>query len=120
MDTIEYALLFFAFFIAGCASPAALGDKEKEKLDPPLQQLLEGKQTAERKLNVIQNSDGTKLYGVIIRIKDNVTEKELGIHCNTLQSGIATARLTLEEIREIVKLDAVIRVEAGTKSYINH
>jgi len=119
MGTLVYAMLLF-FFVSGCAGPAALSEQEKEKLDPFLQQLVEGKPVNEAKLNISVNNDGTKLYGVIISIKPKVKESDLGIHCNTIQPGLATARLTLEEIKGIVKLDAVIRVESGSKSTINN
>ena len=102
VGTLVYAVLLF-FFVSGCAGPAALSEQEKEE-----------------KLNISVKNNGTKLYGVIISIKPNVKESDLGIHCNTIQPGLATARLTLEEIKGIVRRDAVIRVESGSKSTINN
>jgi len=119
MGTIDYALLAVLFFMAGCGSTASLTQQEKVKLDPALQQVLEGEQSSERKMDVSLRKDGTKLYGVIISIKDNVKSNDLGIHCNTVQPGMVTAKLTVEEIRQVVKKDEVLRIDSGSKAYIN-
>jgi hypothetical protein len=106
-------------FIAGCSGTPSLNQTEKEKLDPPLQQVLSGMAISATKYDVSLTGDGTKIYGVIIRAKNIEEITSLGIGFNSHQGEMITAKLTAEEIRQLVNLNSVIRVEIGSKTNIN-
>jgi hypothetical protein len=103
----------------GCRSMQAFNETEKEKLDQPLQQALSGSDISSRRYDVSTNKDGIKVYGVIIRAKSPDEIKQLGIKFNSFQGDMMTAKLTAGEIRQIINLDSVIRIETGLKNYIN-
>ena len=113
------AVILLVLLMSGCSATKSLSEYESGKLDPLLQQILQGKEVPEKKINVLLKEDGTKLYGVIIKINNKDEIDNLGIHYNSVIDDMVTAKLSVEELRQIVKLNSVIRIETGTKSYIN-
>jgi hypothetical protein len=91
--------------------------EEKDKLDLPLQKLVSGETINENMYNIYIAADGTKRYGIIIRSSDPEAIRQAGVEINSVYDDIITAKLTLNEIRKITALPAVITIQNTSKSY---
>ena len=110
-------MLILVAFSQSCTNKQTLSPSEQEKLDPFLQQLLVGEQINYSKYSMYQEDDGTVLYGVIIHAKDIDEIKKTGIHFNSIHGSLITAKLTPEEIRDVVNLNSVHFIENPKKNY---
>ena len=82
------------------------------KLTPPLQQVVRGDEAQpSSELSTATASDGTTLYLVILRVDDADAVREAGIPLNSVHGSMATARLTIEQIRRAATLETVSRIE---------
>lgn len=87
------------------------------KLDFTLQRLVLGEVVGEDQLPAAIRPDGSKEYGVIVRT-NNVDElTKAGFQPNSVFGDVVTVRVTVEELRRLVKLSSVRFVEAGSKNY---
>lgn len=112
----EIALLLF-FLLFGACSSMKLTDEERSKLDPPLLRLLEKQPINEADYDVNTRSDGTKVYGVIIRGTNPEHVSQLGIQPNSVFGNVMTAIITVDELYQIAKLKSVQSIESGSKNY---
>lgn len=95
---------------AGCAGDAAeeaLTDKEKGTLDRSLQSLVRGDTSAGEEALVGTTENGEGVYGVLIRVGDREAFREGTIPVNSWSGSLATARLTVDQIRRAAKMEAV-------------
>lgn len=107
------AFLFLSLLGMGACtnSESALTDSQREKLDPALQRLVEGGDPTMDRYSTSESDDGTTVYSVILRSDDPSALREAGLPINSVRGDIVTARLTVSQIREAARLDAVRRIE---------
>jgi hypothetical protein len=98
---------------SGCTgNRSSLTDEQMSKLTPPLQQVVRGETTQPPPdLPMETTSDGTTLYLVLLRVDDAAAVRAAGIPLNSVHGSMATARLTVEQIRRAVTLESVSRIE---------
>lgn len=92
-------------------SEPALTDSQREKLDPALQRLIEGEAPSTDRYSTSERDDGTTVYSVILQSDDPSALREAGLPINSVRGDLVTARLTVAQIREAAKMDAVRRIE---------
>ena len=118
MKTIFLSFLATLLLLTtGCANRSMLSSGEIEKLDPALQKLLTEENVSDADYSVNQQSDGIKLYGVLIRGASRSEVQKLGIHVNSSFGDLITAKVTTEQLKSIVKLDSVYSVKNSIKSF---
>jgi hypothetical protein len=105
-------LLLFA-----CASAPELTQEERLKIDPSIMKLLSGSDVDESKYESSLRADGVKEYEVIIRAKTTEELKSAGIKIQSAIGDVITARLTMQELRSILKLPSVRSVENGSRNF---
>ncbi len=92
-----------------------LSDAERLKLDPLLQRLVSDVRVVEDDYSISTRPDGVKEYGVIIYTDKLEELRSAGIPINSVVRDFATARLTVEELRKVVKLPSVRAVRNSGK-----
>jgi hypothetical protein len=102
--------------LLACASASELTQAERQKIDPPLLKLLSGSGVEDSKIESRLRSDGVKEYEVIIRAKTTEELKSAGIKIQSAIGDVITARLTIQELRSILKLPSVRSVESGSQN----
>jgi hypothetical protein len=122
MPTAATALLasaLMALALAGCAgNEKALTEAELSKCSPSLRALLQGREPRSvRPVPQSTRADGATVYPVLIRTADPEAVREAGIPLNSVQGPVATARLTLDQIRTAARLEAITRIEASGRSF---
>lgn len=106
------SILLFALstLVGGCAGGAvegALTDKEKNTLDRALQRLVQGDTSDVEQGRVGMTEEGRGIYAVFIHVNDREAFRESAIPVNSWSGSIATARLTVEEIRRAARMEVV-------------
>lgn len=113
-------ILLFALLSVGSGcqgSRSALTDEQMSKLTPPLQRLVRGQERqTPTEIPTATTGDGTTVYLVILRTDDAGAVREAGIPLNSVQGSMATARLTVEQIRRAATLESVSRIEPSGRS----
>jgi hypothetical protein len=109
-------IITLAFFIlyAGCSSSGTLRDRDLKKLDPILRSIVIDGSHPGPLYDVTVREDGTFLIGVIIRTTDPESLRRAGIPILGTGGGTATARLTVEQLKEAVRVRGVHAIELGT------
>lgn len=104
---------------AGCGSAEnTLSDAEMDKLAPALQRVVQGDPSATpQRLPTETRPDGTTAYVVLVRMSDADAVRKAGIPINSVQGSVATARLSVGELRKAARLDAVTRIEPSGESF---
>jgi hypothetical protein len=110
--------LFLSVLFAGCATTGpALTSLEQEKLDPALQRLVLGSSESRTGYDIKPGPSGEDVYGVIVRT-DNVDEiRSAGYTVTSSFGTTAVVRVTLPQLRSLVKLPSVKNVTNGS---VNH
>ena len=105
--------------LAGCGGGAnTLSEEQMQKLTPALQRIVEGKTSSSvRSLSTRTRPDGTTEYAVLLRVTDADAVREAGIPLNSVQGAVATARLSVDELRRAAQLNAVTRIEPSGQSF---
>jgi len=62
-------------------------------------------------------SDGTRVYGVIIRASNPDELRNAAIPLTSVTGDVITARLSLEELRKLIRLPSVRWVETGSTNF---
>jgi hypothetical protein len=109
------------FLLTECSSTTRLTSAEKSKLDPSLQKLLETGEGDPDHYDVHTRSDGTRVYGVIIRSQNVDALRKAGIKIGSIFGDVVTAQITVKEIRKIADIPSVRSISNSSKNYpLNH
>ncbi|HXX65051.1 MAG TPA: hypothetical protein VEO56_14735 [Bacteroidota bacterium] len=110
-------LAVLALLVAGCASSSSeLTQLEKEKLNPALRRLVLKEVVNPWDYDVRLSPSGETLYGITVRT-DNVEElRGAGFTVTSSFGEIAVLHVTLDELRELVKLPSVHSVANGVRN----
>lgn len=112
---MRYALIgMLAFLALCCGSSRELADAERAKLHPMLQRLLEDPSGYAFCCDMSVRPDGTRVYAVIIRSSDPDELRKAGIPLSSVMGDVITARVSLEELRKVIRLPSVRWVETGS------
>jgi hypothetical protein len=109
-----FIIIFFSLLALHCSETKSLTNTEKAKLDRHLVQLLSGEQVDETLFDVQTNTDGTKLYAVIIRSNQSEEIKKMGIAVNSIFGDVIVARASIPQLRILVALPSVHAIQTGT------
>ncbi|PEN11470.1 hypothetical protein CRI94_15675 [Longibacter salinarum] len=101
---------------SACGNGASLTDDEMSKLAPPLQQLVQGEDPSSLPGLDTSTREGETVYAVMLRVSDAEAVREAGIPLNSVMGSVATARLTIEQIKTSARLSSVSRVEPSGRS----
>jgi hypothetical protein len=118
MNQFSFVLIIFALLAIQCSSSKSISDTENVKLDTTLRHLLAGDNADKSKLDIYFRTDGTKMYGVIVRSENAEELKALGISVTSVFGDVIVAHVTIEELRKIISLPSVRAVEVGSKNII--
>ena len=99
--------------LAGCSGGPRLTDQELMKLDPRLQFIFDGKKLAGTDVERTTLSDGTVLVGVIVHTSSPEDLNFLGERIRTKMENLVTATLSSDDLRRVLRLKSVERVEAS-------
>jgi hypothetical protein len=105
--------------LTACSSTSDLSKEERAKVDPAIMRLLSGDGVDEKEYDVGTRSDGAKEYEVIIRANTTEDLRSAGIKTLSAFGNVLTARLTLPELRRILRLTSVWSVENGSKNQLH-
>jgi len=110
--------LIFSSLFAGCAATETrLTPLEQEKLDPALQRLVTGTAVIRADYDLAPGAPGEERYGVIVRT-DNAEELRSAGYAVTSSFGdVAVVRVTIPQIRSLVRLPSVKNVSNGSKNH---
>jgi hypothetical protein len=111
------AIILGALFLYSCSGSSNLLGADRLKLDPPLVRLLNAERIVEADYDMGLRPDGTKEYAVIIRSKNVEDLRSAGIQIASNFGDVITARVTIAEIRHIMKLNSVRAITIGSKNY---
>jgi hypothetical protein len=67
--------------------------------------------------NISIDASGQKRFGVIIITEDPAALEQAGIDANIFQKGMATAKLTIEELRRAANIAEVKEIRNTSKSF---
>jgi hypothetical protein len=119
MPTSACSLLLM-FVLFSCGGPPTLTDQELAKLDPYLHALItEGTVPAER-YDMTLRPDGTREYGIIIRTTSVDSLRAAGVRVQSVFGDVVTARVSVDELRNIVRLPSVRAVQSGGKNTLHN
>ena len=117
---VRFLLVFlWGSMTFSCGSGRELTDMDKAKLDIPLRALLSGENVLSERFDVSYRSDGTKVYGVIVRSSHPEELRKAGIHVASVFGDVLTVRATREELRAIVVLPSVRSIECGARNVLH-
>ena len=102
-----------------CSGTSDLSKEERAKVDPALMRLLSGTGVDEREYDVGIRSSGVKEYEVIIRADKTEELQSAGVKIQSNFGNVVTARLTVPELRKVLRLTSVRNVENGSKNYLH-
>jgi hypothetical protein len=105
------------FLLTECSSTGHLTPAEKSKLDPALQKLLTTGEGNPDHYDVYTRSDGTRVYGVIIRTQNVDALCKADIKIGSIFGDVVTARLTIKEIRKTAEIPSVRSISNSKKNY---
>jgi hypothetical protein len=111
----------FLLFLAGCSASRDLTPDQLTKLDARLQMLLSGG-ASQPSLSELESSlrpDGAREYAVVIRGGSVEELRKEGIPAMGGIGAVATARVTLEELRSLARISSVRSVETAKTVYPN-
>lgn len=109
-------ITFPVLMVLSCA-PTTLTQEQMGKLDPELQRIVSGEDVSDQNLDISVLPDGRKQYGVIIRSLHSDEIRSAGITVGSVFGDVITARVTVEELRELVKLPSVRAVQSSTINF---
>jgi hypothetical protein len=96
---------------SACGGAETLSGEEMDKLSPALQRIVQGDEPPPLSDLVTGTRDGTTVYAVILRVSDADAVRDAGIPLNSVQGSVATARLSVDQIRDAARVPEVARVE---------
>lgn len=102
-----------------CGGGRSLSQEEMAKLDPHLQRLLTETSPSDTDYDVSVRGDGVKEYGVIVRSDRPQELRDAGIKVGSVFGDVVTARVSLDELRQIVGLASVRAVEQGSRNQVH-
>jgi hypothetical protein len=105
--------------LSACSSTSDLSKQERAKVDPAVMRLLSGDDVSEKDYDVGIRSDGVKDYEVIIRANKTEELQSAGIKILSAFGDVLTARLTVPELRTILRLTSVRSVVNGSKNQLH-
>jgi hypothetical protein len=111
----------FLLFLAGCSASRDLTPDQLSKLDARLQMLLSGaaSQPALSELDSSVRPDGVRVYAVVIRGGTVEELRKEGIPATGGIGAVATARVTIEELKSLARISSVRSVETAKTVYPN-
>lgn len=112
--------MLLAFAVFSCGGPPTLTDQERAKLDPNLHALLTGGSVSTDRYDMTVRSDGTREYGIIIRTTSVDSLRAAGIRIQSVFGDVITARVSVDELRTIVRLPSVRAVQSGGKNTLHN
>lgn len=112
----RFSILLLLFALS-CTFRHSLSSEEMNKLDFTLQRFVLGEFVGEDELPATIRLDGSKEYGVIVRTSNVDELTKAGFRPNSVFGDVVTVRVTVDELRRLVKLSSVRFVEAGSKNY---
>jgi hypothetical protein len=104
------------------ASPSGrmLTKLQKKRIGPRLQRLIRGKDlTGPQSIEPVGKRGGASVYEVLIYGDNPDALREAGIPLGTVQGGLMTARLTIDQILKAAMVDAVQNIQAATKQQMH-
>lgn len=99
--------------LAGCSTGLKLTEEELKKLDPRLQFVFDGNKLAGADVERTTLADGTLLVGVIVHCSSPDDLNFLGERIRTKMSNLVTATISGHDLRRVLRLKSVERVEAS-------
>jgi hypothetical protein len=111
--------VMWLLLVYACAGSSDLSKEERSKIDPAIMELLSGTAVDEHAYDVGLRPDGTKEYEVIIRLTTTDELRSAGIKIQTAAGTVATARVTLSELKKILHFPSVRSVENGSKNALH-
>jgi hypothetical protein len=111
--------VMWLLLMCACSGSSELSTEERSKIDPAIMKLLSGSVVDEQAYDVGLRPDGTKEYEVIIRLTTTDELRSAGIRIQTAAGSVATARVTLGELRKILHFPSVRSVENSSKNTVH-
>jgi len=108
--------LLLLFLFSNCTYERTLRQSELRKLGPVLRSVIIDESHPGPLYDITLQEDGTYLLGVVIRTDDPDRLKQTGIPLLATGGGRATARLTKDQVREVVRIRGVQYIELATTS----
>ena len=112
------ALLVLSLLVFQCSSTKSLSDTEKAKLDSALARLFAGEQVDKSLVGEVIHPDGRNEYTVIVRSDQPEKVKELGVVVSSVFGDVMVVHATMDDLRKILSLPSVRKMEAGAKKTI--
>ena len=114
---MRMVILAFCLFAFSCSGSMPLSEAERSRLDPPLAKLLLDERVLDADYDVGLRPDGSKEYGVIIRSHNVEDLRSAGIRVGSVFGDVITARVTIPELRKMLRITSVRSIQAGSKNY---
>ena len=107
----KFWFLPLAVVLASCSADPVLSAGDHAKLDPMLQELVSGRDIAERRYDISLRPDGTKEYAVIVRTSAPEDVRALGIAIGSVFGEIVTVRVNTAELKRLAALKSVRSIQ---------
>jgi hypothetical protein len=107
----KFWFLPLAAVLASCSADPVLSAEDQAKLDPMLQELVSGRDIAERRYDISLRPDGTKEYGVIVQTSAPDDVRALGISIGSVFGEIVTVRVNTAELKLLAALKSVRSIQ---------
>lgn len=124
MGTSKHLVVCFLFvstvllLFTACASQTTLRERELMRLDPVLRSVVVDGKHPGPLYEIRTLPDGTVLYGVVIRTNDLDRLRNSGIPLLSTGGGTATALLTLDEVKQAVRIRGVQSIHLATSEQL--
>ena len=107
----KFWFLPLAALLASCSAEPVLSVEEQEKLDPMLQELVLGRDIAERRYDISLRPDGIKEYAVIVRTSAPEDVRALGISIGSVFGELVTVRVSAAELKRLAAIKSVRSIQ---------
>jgi len=107
----KFWFLPLAALLTSCSAEPVLSAVDHAKLDPMLQELVSGRDIAERRYDISLRPDGTKEYAVIVRTSAPEDVRALGISIGSVFGEIVTVRVSAAELKRLAALKSVRSIQ---------
>jgi hypothetical protein len=102
--------------LCACAGSSGLSKEERSKVDPAIMKLLSGAVVDDNDYDVSLRPDGAKEYEIIVRLTSTDDLRSAGIRIQTAAGSVATARVTLSELKNMLHMPSVKFVQNGSRN----
>jgi len=114
---IRVVLSAVCMLLVSCSATSRLSDVERAKLDPALQRLLAQDRIDEKEYDTSVRADGSKEYGLSVRSNNADEMRKAGIRVSSVFGDVVTVRVTLDELRKLVRLGSVRSIQNSSSNY---